>query len=385
MEKKHNLTCRLTRRDFIKNGLSGACFLCMAGIFGIYRTSEAYAPEKGFMNPIRSPWFAGLSNSEIMCTLCPNQCRISPGNRGKCGVRENRNGTGYTLAYGNPVLVQIDPVERKPFFHVMPGSRALSVSTAGCPLTCRFCEVWDMAQVSPESVYAYDLSPDKIVIQAKSAGAHSISYAFGEPVAFFEYMNDISVRARKEGLLNLMHSSGYISHEPLEAIIENLDAVNIDLKGFDPEFYRTMVGGDIEPVKETLRILKKAHIHIEITNLLIPALNDDMEQIRKMCTWINNELGDNVPVHFARFYPLYKLANLPPTPVSTLDRARAVAIESGLKHVYISRVAGHEGENTFCPGCGEKIIVRMGFIIEEIHLEKGKCAYCNTPVAGRWG
>lgn len=182
-----------------------------------------------------------------------------------------------------------------------------------------------------------------------------------------------------------MHSSGYISHEPLEAIIENLDAVNIDLKGFDPEFYRTMVGGDIEPVKETLKILKKAHIHIKITNLLIPALNDDMEQIRKMCTWINNELGDNVPVHFARFYPLYKLANLPPTPVSTLDRARAVAIESGLKHVYISRVAGHEGENTFCPACGEKIIVRMGFVIEEIHLENGKCAYCNTPVAGRWG
>ncbi len=384
MKKNNSLSGLLTRRDFIKYAMSGTCLACMTGITGICLPVNAYAPQKGFVNPVPSPWFTRLSNSEIECSLCPKQCRLSSGKRGKCGVRENREGKGYTLAYGNPVLVQIDPVERKPFFHVMPGTRALSVSTAGCPLECKFCEVWDMALVAPEEVYTYDLSPEKIVNQAKSAGADSISYAFGEPVVFYEYMTDIAVMAKKEGLLNLMHTSGYISSEPLKEIAGNLDAANIDLKSFDPDFYRNMVGGKIEPVKETLRILKNANIHIEITSLIIPTLNDHMDQIKKMCTWIKTELGANVPVHFARFYPLYKLANLPPTPVSTLDRARNTAMECGLNHVYIARVTGHEAENTFCPECREKIVSRIGFVIEEVHLENGKCAYCSNPVAGIW-
>lgn len=384
MKKKSNPSHLVTRRAFIKSGLFGACALCMAGIPGFPRAADAYTPQKGFVNPVQSNWFSLLSNSDIECELCPKQCLISPGKRGKCGVRENRNGKGYTLAYGNPVLVQMDPVERKPFFHVMPGTRALSVSTAGCPLECSFCEVWDMALVAPEDVYAYDLSPEKIVAQAKAAGAHSISYAFGEPVAFYEYMTDIARIAKKEGLLNLMHTSGYILPEPLKAITHMLDAVNIDLKGFDPEFYRRMVGGEIETVKDTLKILTKAGVHVEITNLIIPTVNDDMEQLKEMCMWIKNELGADVPIHFGRFYPLYKLANLPPTPVSTLDRARNTALETGLKYVYVARVTGHEGENTFCAECKEKIITRMGFVIEKMHIENGRCAYCSTPVAGRW-
>lgn len=384
MKKNDNPAHLVTRRAFIKSGLSGACALCVAGILGFPRAAGAYIPQKGFVNPIQSNWFSLLSNSDIQCELCPKQCLISPGKRGRCGVRENRNGKGYTLAYGNPVLVQMDPVERKPFFHVMPGTRALSVSTAGCPLECSFCEVWDMALVAPEDVYAYDLSPEKIVAQAKAAGAHSISYAFGEPVAFYEYMTDIARIAKKEGLLNLMHTSGYILPEPLKAITEMLDAVNIDLKGFDPEFYRKMVGGEIETVKDTLKILIKEGVHVEITNLIIPTVNDDMDQLKEMCMWIKNELGADVPIHFGRFYPLYKLANLPPTPVSTLDRARSTALETGLKYVYVARVTGHEGENTFCAECKEKIITRMGFVIEEMHIENGKCAYCSSPVAGRW-
>ena len=384
MDKKWPQACEMTRRDFMKRGLYGACAICMAGVFGVPRPAYAGAAKKGFVNPKPSQWFSPLSDSALRCTLCPVGCRIPPGKRGKCRVRENRGGQGYTLAYGNPVLVQMDPVERKPFFHVMPGTRALSISTAGCPLECQFCEVWDMALVGPEDVHAYDLPPEKVVAHAKSAGAQSISYAFGEPVVFYEYMYDTAVIAKREGLANLVHTSGYISPEPLRALIDHLDAVNIDVKGFDNDFYRNMVGGEIEPVKAALGMLKQAGIHIEITNLVIPGVNDDMEQVKQMCTWIRNELGAGVPVHFARFYPLYKLSNLPQTPVSTLDKVRDTAREAGLEHVYIARVTGHEGENTFCPHCNEKIIDRMGFVIEAMHLDNGKCTYCGGVVSGKW-
>ncbi len=385
--KKNQLSRPLTRRDFIKAGIYGACAVCLAGNAGFPgKTGTAYAasPKKGFVNPRPSPWFIPLSNAGVQCTLCPMQCRIPRGGRGKCRVRENRDGKAYTLAYGNPVLVQMDPVERKPFFHVMPGTRALSVSTAGCPLECRFCEVWDMALVSPEEVHAYDLPPEKIVAHAVSAGAGAISYAFGEPVVFFEYMTDIAVLAKKAGLLNLVHTSGYISPEPLQAITGHLDAVNVDLKGFDSGFYKTMVGGDIEPVKNTLKALKRAGVHIEITNLVIPGANDAVAQVNGMCEWIIEELGPDTPVHFARFYPLYKLTNLPPTPVATLDRIRDAAMSAGLRYVYVARVTGHKGENTFCPECGKMVIDRMGFVIEAIHMKNGRCGYCAATVRGKW-
>lgn len=384
MDKNEPRSGTMTRRDFMKRGLYGACAICMAGVFGMPRPAYAGAAKKGLVNPKPSQWFSPLSDSTLRCTLCPAECRLPPGKRGKCRVRENRDGQGVTLAYGNPVLVQMDPVERKPFFHVMPGTRALSISTAGCPLECRFCEVWDMALVEPEDVHAYDLPPEKVVAHAKSAGVQAISYAFGEPVVFYEYMYDTAVIAKREGLANLVHTSGYISPEPLRALIDHLDAVNIDLKGFDNEFYRNMVGGEIEPVKAALGMLKQAGIHIEITNLVIPGVNDDMDQVKQMCTWIKNELGAGVPVHFARFYPLYKLSNLPQTPVSTLDKVRETAMKAGLEHVYVARVTGHEGENTFCPRCNEKIIDRMGFVIEAMHLDDGKCAYCGAAVSGKW-
>jgi pyruvate formate lyase activating enzyme len=375
----------LDRRDFLKAATTGISALCFTGFLSLARKAEAQTPRRGFISPTRSPWFSALPDAHIRCTLCPKQCRIRPGGRGQCRVRENREGHGYTLAYGNPCLVQLDPVERKPFFHVLPGSRALSVSTAGCPLECKFCEVWDMALAAPEDVHAYDLAPGKIVEYARAAGAQSVSYAFGEPVAFYEYMAEVSELARQAGFLNLVHTSGYISPEPLEALSGRLDAVNIDLKSFDPAFYRELCGAELAPVLETLRRLKAAQIHVEITNLVIPTLNDDPGLIGRMCDWIRNELGADVPIHFARFYPLYKLANLPPTPVSALDRARAAALDAGLEYVYIARVTGHEGENTFCPGCGGKVIQRMGFVIEEINLKGGHCGYCGVPIPGRWG
>ncbi len=375
------------RRAFLKAGAVGACALCFPGLFGVFGSAppvQAQTARRGLPGNRRSPWFRNLSGGSVQCTLCPLECRLAPGQRGRCRVRENRDGTGYTLVYGNPVLVQTDPVERKPFFHVLPGSRALSVSTAGCPLHCSFCEVWDMALAPPEGQYSYELPPAEVIDHAERTGVEAISFAFGEPVAFWEYTCDTAAEARRAGLLNLVHTSGYINREPLGRIAGHLDAVNVDLKSFDPAFYRSFCDGELDPVLETLLFLRRENVHLEITNLLIPTLNDDMAMIRRMCTWIRDNLGPDVPLHFARFYPLYKLSNLPPTPVATIDRARATAYDAGLNHVYVSRVTGHEGESTWCPSCGDVVIRRLGFVIEENLLDAGRCGACGTPIPGRW-
>ncbi len=383
------------RREFLKAGAAGACMLGLGAFIGFSRFARAQtvpngqpAPpqtaEKGLIRRKRSPWFTSDRDGRITCTLCPKACTLNPGERGACRVRENDGGEGYTLVYGNPALVQLDPVERKPFFHVLPGSKALSVSTAGCPLECRFCEVWDMALVPPEDLHAYDLPPEEVIRHAFGMEARSVSYAFGEPVAYYEYVHDTAALARENGLLNLLHTSGYINPEPLAELSPKLDAINVDLKGMDSAFYRDVVGGELEPVLECLKQLKADGVHIEITNIVIPTLNDDRSMIIRMAEWIGNELGPDVPLHFARFYPLYKLANLPPTPVATLDEARKTAKEVGLNYIYVARVTGHEGEDTYCPACGETVIERLGFVVEEIRIEDGRCAACGQKIPGRW-
>ena len=384
MLKTDQANAALSKRDFIKAGTGCMCLLGAVGMIAAAPRTSAQTAQRGLIKTRRSEWFTDMGNGRLRCDLCPRECRLLPGQRGPCRVRENRGGKGYSLVYGNPSLVQLDPVERKPFFHVLPGSRALSVSTAGCNIECKFCEVWDMALVSPEEVHSFDMPPKEVVQQAKAAGARSISYAFGEPVVFFEYVSSIARQARQAGLLNLLHTNGFIAAAPLEAMVDDLDAVNIDLKCFDPDFYRDICGGELEPVLATLKRLKRHGVHVEITNIVIPTLNDRADTIRAMCRWIVDELGPDVPLHFGRFYPLYKLANLPPTPVRTLDRVRDIAREEGLRYVYIARVPGHEAESTFCPNCNRPVIERLGFVIEEMHLHDGACAHCGTAIPGRW-
>jgi pyruvate formate lyase activating enzyme len=391
MSKVDRPASGVSRREALKAIAIGACSLCLALSpsctplrDSIKLPDPKEEPRKGWFHPVPSPWFTRLEGTDIRCTLCPKQCELATGGRSLCRVRENRNGILYSLAHGNPALVQEDPIERNPFYHVLPASRVLSISTAGCNLACKFCEVWDVAQVAPEDIFANDLPPEDVITHAQASGVRAISYAFGEPVVFYEYMADIAALAKKAGLLNLVQTAGYIQPEPLKALSGILDAVNIDLKSFDPNFYRDVVGGELEPVLRTLQMLREASVHIEITNLVIPTLNDDSETIRNMCNWIINELGEDVPLHFARFYPLYKLSALPRTPVSTLDQARTIALDAGLQFVYIAKVIGHEGENTFCPACKEMLIKRVGFVIEAVQLENGRCNYCGTPIPGRW-
>jgi pyruvate formate lyase activating enzyme len=309
---------------------------------------------------------------------------VKQGKRGFCGVRENRGGKYYSLVYGNPCAVHMDPIEKKPLYHVLPSTWSFSIATAGCNLACKFCQNWEISQATPEEVFAYDFPPERIVQEAVRSGARSIAYTYVEPVIFYEYMMDICRLSKKAGLLNVCHSNAFIRPEPLQELCTVMDAANCDLKGFTEDYYRDMCGGQLDPVLDTLKTLKCRGVHLEITNLVIPTRNDDLSLVGEMCRWIRRELGEETPVHFSRFYPLYKLRNLPPTPVRTLEKVRATALSAGLKYVYIGNIPGHEGENTLCPQCGKIIITRTGYMVGAVHIEKGKCTFCGNPVPGIW-
>jgi pyruvate formate lyase activating enzyme len=309
---------------------------------------------------------------------------VSKGKRGICRVRENRDGKYYSLVYGNPCAVHLDPIEKKPFFHVLPGTTSFSLATVGCNFQCKFCQNWEISQAFPEDVYSYEVPPEMMVKKAKEIGARSMAYTYVEPTIFYEYMFDIGQLTKREGLLNVTHSNGFMNPGPLKNLCKVLDAANIDLKGFTENFYRELCAGELNPVLETLKTLKKEKVHLEITNLVIPTKNDDMPVLKEMCLWIKRELGADTPIHFSRFYPLYKLKSLPPTPVSILEKAREIASSAGLEYVYIGNIPGHAGENTFCPKCKKMIIRRTGYMVGEVNLKDGKCRYCGKPIPGIW-
>jgi pyruvate formate lyase activating enzyme len=300
-------------------------------------------------------------------------------------VRENVDGTLWSVVYGNPCAVNIDPVEKKPFYHVLPGSKTLSLATAGCNLRCRSCLNWEASQATPDETFNYDLPPAEAVTRAARYGCRSIASSYVEPVVFIEYMLDVARRCREEGsLLHLIHSAGYVEQGPIDAISKQIDAACIDLKGFTDEFYRDHVGGSLRPVLSTLTTLKANGVHTEIVNLLIPGKNDDPEMLRAMCRWIAKELGPDVPIHFYRFYPRYLLKSVPPTPVATLERARSYAIEAGLRYAYIANIPEHPGMHTYCPGCEKVLIERVGFMAEVVGMNDGRCAACGHVVPGIW-
>jgi len=385
-EPLHDLSSRailnLNRRQFAK--------LCGAGFYAIFLSSSfpkgsvAQAQKKGLIKTKLSPYFTPLSGGDVQCDLCPKRCRVGNGKRGFCRVRENRDGKYYSLVYGNPCAVHVDPIEKKPFFHVLPKTTSLSLATAGCNFQCKFCQNWEISQASPEDLNNDDVPPDLIVKRAKEVGARSVAYTYVEPTVFYEYMFDTGLLAKKAGLLNVCHSNGFINPEPLGSLCKVMDAANIDLKGFSEEFYREICSGELHPVLEALKICRQSKVHLEITNLVIPTKNDDMDVLKEMCLWIKKELGGETPVHFSRFYPLYKLKGLPPTPVSTLEKARSIALSVGLEYVYIGNVPGHEGENTFCPKCKRMIIKRAGYMVGEVNLKEGKCKFCGKPIPGIW-
>lgn len=348
-------------------------------------TFSCHAQESFKAAPRVASYWNKIKGKVVQCVLCPRKCVLDAGQRGFCTVRINKDGTLYTLGYGNPVAVHVDPIEKKPFFHVLPGENAFSLAVAGCNMRCLFCQNWQISQARPDEVAAYDLPPEKVVKEALKSGAPFIVYTYTEPTVFYEYMLDIAKLAKAKGLKNGMHSCGYINQEPLKELLKYMDAVNVDLKGFNPEFYRKMGSmADIASVLETLKTIKKEGVWLEITNLVIPGQNDDPKVIRTMCRWIKDNLGSGVPLHFSRFIPSFKLQNLPPTPVEKLEEAYKIAKEEGLKYVYIGNIPGNDYENTYCPNCGKLIIERHGYQVWIDGMKDGKCKHCGYIVEGIW-
>ncbi len=374
----------ITKRELFGLCGRGLLALTLGSVFGFPRKARAQLAQKGLVKSKKASFFTRLQGDRVQCNLCPKQCLIPKGKRGPCRVRENRDGELHSLVYGNPCAFHIDPVERNPFFHVLPSTFSLALATAGCNFRCKFCQTWEISQAAPEDVFNFDLSPKQVISQIQKMGVPSVTYTFVEPVIFYEYLMAVGTLAQKAGLLSLIHSNGYINPKPLHEMCRVIDAANIDLKGFTETFYRELCDGELAPVLETMKILKQERVHLEITNLIVPTKNDDPVEIKEMCLWIRNELGADTPLHFWRFYPLYKLKNLPPTPVSTLEQARAAALSAGLEFVYIGNIPGHESEHTYCPACKKILIQRTGYMVGEINLDQGKCKYCGKPIPGVW-
>jgi pyruvate formate lyase activating enzyme len=319
----------------------------------------------------------------VQCELCPNGCVLENGQHSRCRARMNRDGKLYSIVYGKPCAVHVDPIEKKPFFHFLPGTTAFSIATAGCVLSCKFCQNWQISQAKPEDTDTYDLPPDKVVKAAMRYESKSITYTYTEPTVFYEYMYDTAVLAKKSGIRNTMHSCGYINEKPLRRLARHLNAADIDLKSFTEDFYNRICGGSLKPVLHSLVVLKEEGIWIEVTNLVIPTLNDNTKTIGEMSRWMVKNVGADVPLHFSRFFPNYKLNNLPPTPIETLTDARKVAMDAGLKFVYIGNIR-HEAESTFCPHCKKLLIERIGYFVKQNNISNGRCRFCGTPIPGVW-
>lgn len=364
------------RREFLKCAAATGTYLLVNPLWAA-RTNDAV-----FTREARH--YEKLPHKQVKCVLCPRECVVDDRERGYCGVRENRSGTYYTLVYSRACSAHVDPIEKKPFFHFLPGTAAFSVATAGCNVNCKMCQNWEISQVRPEQVQAMYLPPDKLAQLAKQTGCASIAYTYSEPVVFYEWMYDCARASRPLGIKNVVVTGGYIKEKPLRELCKVVDAIKVDLKGFSERYYQEVVNGQLKPVLDALLVMKSEGVWLEIVYLVVPTLNDKEGELRQLARWVKSQLGPDVPLHFTRFYPQYLLKNLPPTPIATLERAKQIADAEGLHYVYIGNVPGHPGENTYCPRCKRPVVERIGYQIRGVHLNRGKCKHCQQPIPGVW-
>jgi len=387
---------KLTRRGFLRGCAAGGC---AAALLPASCADAANVPTKmgGIWHTPEARYYEKLEESRVRCLLCPNKCEVGDQERGYCGVRENRGGTYVTLVHGNPCARHIDPIEKKPLFHFLPGTYAYSIATAGCNIECLFCQNWEISQVRPEQTRNYNLPPDRLVADALlprssyfTRGAirsRTIAYTYSEPVVYYEYMYDTSKLARQKGLESVMISNGFICREPMEKLCEVLSGVKIDLKAYTERFYKELCHGRLKPVLDTLKLLAAKKMWFELVYLVIPTHNDDPREVREMAKWIHGELGPDVPLHFSAFFPTYKLRNLQRTPPATVERLYNTAKAQGLRYVYVgnvSRPGGHPGESTYCPKCGTCVVQRIRYNVARVRIRNGKCSHCGTKIPGVW-
>jgi pyruvate formate lyase activating enzyme len=352
-------------------------------VCGSLENAYAFGYEET-LSDVEAKYYRKLPEDVIVCELCPRECLVSDVERGFCGVRENQGGTYKTLVHSRVCSMNIDPIEKKPFFHFHPGTTAFSIATAGCNVNCKFCQNWDISQVRPEQVRNVLLTPDALASECVTRKIPTIAYTYSEPVVFYEYMYDAAVRSRKDGIKNVVVTGGYIKEKPLRDLLKVVDAVKVDLKSFSEQYYKDIVNGELQPVLDALKIIHENGTWLEIVYLVVPTLNDKDDEFSALCKWVKSDLSPDVPVHFTRFHPTYLMTNLPPTPVATLERAYLIAKTEGLHYPYIGNVPGNKAENTYCPGCGEILIERYGYRIGQNKIVDGKCAGCGVAIPGVW-
>lgn len=425
-ERSDNLL--ISRRDLLRLGLAGgvACLsgACWAWLFGSEAITDATKDNPGVFKKgapddrtfeawrqrgwVREGMHYRKDGSTVQCSICPNRCVLEPGDRSHCRTRINRDGTLFTLAYSNPCSFHVDPVEKKPLFHFLPGTRTFSLAIAGCVLRCMNCQNWEISQKRPEDTKKAEgpeirmrpgapppaslddlarltMTPEDVVALAKATSSPSISYTYSEPIAWYEFTYDTAKKAREAGLKNILVTSGYIRTEPLRELARYIDAAHVDLKGFDEATYMKLNAGHLQPVLDAIRTLRDQGVWVEVINLIVPTYTDNLLTIRRMCEWLAREVDPNVPLHFSRFHPAHRLTHLPPTPIDTLERARGEARAAGLRFVYIGNVTGiSDAGTTFCPNCHKAVIERDVFAVTTMRLRDGRCEFCQTPIPGVW-
>lgn len=326
----------------------------------------------------------GPDDLRVRCNLCSHRCVIPPGKLGVCCVRQNVDGELVTLVYGRAISQNVDPIEKKPLFHFQPGSKSYSIATVGCNFQCTFCQNWEISQMPREegAIMGRFAAPAEIARAARQTGCASVAYTYTEPTIYAEYALDCAREAQKLGLRNVFVSNGYMTPELLDLMAGLIDGINVDLKAGRGEFYRKISGAGLKAVLENLVRIHKLGIWLEVTTLVIPGLNDSDDELRWAARYLYDNLGPDVPWHISRFYPHYKMSDVPPTPAKTLERAWQIGRDVGLHYVYVGNLPGHHAESTFCPGCGGLVIERSGYWIGRRNLRNGKCAACGTVIAG---
>lgn len=364
-------------------------WLAIVGLAMLLVWSREHAAPAGAPSGAAAPglheaaWYEKLANNLVHCQLCPNSCRLAEGQIGLCRARKNVGGKLYSLVYGQIASAHVDPIEKKPFFHVLPSSQAFSLATPGCNMRCLFCQNWEISQAFPWEVATTASTPEQVVDAALRSGAQSIAFTYSEPTIFYEYMLAIAKLAKAKGLKTLVVSNGYVNPGPLEELLPFIDAYKVDFKAFDPKFYAAVTGGSRDPVLRTMKTIRKQGVWLEIVNLLVPGQNDGEDQIRQLARWVKDNLGADVPLHFSRFHPMHKLSNLPPTPIEKVVRAREIALAEGLEFVYTGNIPVASGDSTYSPATGEIVIERKGYCVLRNVLANG-ITPAGEKIPGVW-
>ncbi len=320
----------------------------------------------------------------VQCELCPRNCVVQPGQSGDCRIRVNVDGKLRAVTYGYPSAIHVDPVEKKPVNHFLPGTKIFSIATVGCNMHCKNCQNWEISQCNPEDATAMKLPPEAIPAAARQSGCQSVAYTYTDPSVYYEYAFDSCVRAHEAGLRNVLVTAAYMNLKPWRELCQHVDAVTIDVKAFTEQFYREICGTSLKPVLDCLVAAKSMGVLVEVSNLVIPTLNDTERDIAPLCRWIVENLGRETPMHFLGFFPQYQMRHLPPTPAPTLDRAREIAQAAGLHFVYIGNLLAEDAQNTRCPACQRLLIRRTQHTVLKNDLVGGKCAACQTEIYGIW-